>query len=241
MSNRSKRRQRRVTLALKWHYLDNLSPQEIRDRFEAEGIGDYTVSTIRDYLNEEPADEVIEQIEAEHANVRLQIAERQERMFQRAREAESQATEDEPIKRVVPQTTTARERQFVQAWELVEDPDARPDWATGRDVIIRFVDDEREVLEGQQYPVKALDGSPRYTTEFVGLRRDQPDLQGQAMARQEQSSHLQAKGDVLGVYKEQLEIDATHDGSVTVEHDVDEETEKRIGNLFDTLTEETDE
>jgi hypothetical protein len=48
------RRDRRVNLALKWHYLDNLSPEEIRDRFEREGITELTTSTIRDYLNEQP-------------------------------------------------------------------------------------------------------------------------------------------------------------------------------------------
>lgn len=224
------RRDRRVTLALKWHYLDNLSPQEIRDRFEDEGIGDYATSTIRRYLNEEPADEVIEQIEAEHANVRLQIAEREERMFQRARQAESQATEDEPIKRVVPQTKTARERQTVPAWEFVDDPDARPDWATERDVIIRFTDDEREVLEGQKYPIQALDGSPRYTTEFAGLKRDVDDLQGQAMARQEQSQHLQAKGDVLGVYKDRVELEGSLETETTV--GVDDETKELARELL---------
>lgn len=210
-------RERRVTLALKWHHLDNLSAQEVRDRFEAEGIGDYTLSTIRNYLNEAPADEVIEQIEAEHANVRLQIAEREERMYQRAREAESESVEDEPIKRVIPQTKTARERQHVSAWEFVDpDDDDYPEWATDRDAIIRFVDGEREVLEGQEYPLQSLDGSPKYTTEFVGLRRDQPDLKAQAMARQEQSQHLQAKGDVLGVYKDRVELSGVDGNPIEV-------------------------
>jgi chorismate mutase len=36
-------------------------------------------------------------IEQEHANTRLQIAEREERMFQRARQAENESTTDEPI------------------------------------------------------------------------------------------------------------------------------------------------
>jgi len=224
------RRDRRVTLALKWHYLDNLSPQEIRDRFEEEGIGDYATSTVRRYLNEQPAEEVLEQIEAEHANVRLQIAEREERMFQRAREAESQATEDQPIKRVVPQTQTARETEIVNAWEFVEDPDARPDWATERDVIIRFTDEEREVLEGQQYPIQALDGSPRYTTEFAGLERDVDDLQGQAMARQEQTQHLQAKGDVLGVYKDRVELEGSLETESTV--GVDDDTKELARELL---------
>jgi len=48
-------RQRRVTLALKWHHLDNLSVEEIQERFEQEGIGSYVQSTIRDYLNDDPS------------------------------------------------------------------------------------------------------------------------------------------------------------------------------------------
>lgn len=220
-------RERRVTLALKWHHLDNLEVEEIQERFEDEGVGSYARSTIRKYLNEAPADEVIEQIEAEHANVRLQIAEREEQMFQRAREAESESVEDEPIKRVAPQTKTARERQHVPAWEIVgAEDDDYPEWATERDVIIRFVDGEREVLEGQEFPLQSLDGSPKYTTEFVGLRRDQPDLQGQAMARQEQSKHLQAKGDALGVYS--TDINMNVDGDVEHSVELDAETAAAI-------------
>lgn len=220
-------RERRVTLALKWHHLDNLSPREVRDRFEAEGIGDYALSTIRDYLNDAPADEVVEQIENEHANVRLQIAEREEQMYQRARDAEAESVEDEPIKRVAPQTKTARERQHVPAWEFVDaDDDDYPDWATERDVIIRFVEGEREVVEGQEFPLQSLDGSPKYTTEFVGLRRDQPDLQGKAMARQEQSKHLEAKGEVLGVYS--TDINMNVDGDVEHSVELDAETAAAI-------------
>ena len=81
------KREQRVTLALKWHYLDHLNPDEIQERFEETGHGSFAKSTIRQYLNEEPADEVVEMIEQEHANTRLQIAEREERMFQRARRA----------------------------------------------------------------------------------------------------------------------------------------------------------
>jgi len=39
--------ERRVTLALKWHHLDNLSPEEIQERFVEEDVGEYTLSTIR--------------------------------------------------------------------------------------------------------------------------------------------------------------------------------------------------
>ncbi|WP_434531032.1 hypothetical protein ACODNH_05315 [Haloarcula sp. NS06] len=227
MSNRD----RRVTLALKWHHLDNLSVGEIRDRFEAEGIGSYTRSTIRDYLNDEPADAVIEQIEKEHANVRLQIAEREERMFQRAREAEAEATEDEPIVRVVPKTDrVSDDRESPMqwpAWEIVEPSDEDwPEWATERDVIIRFTDDTTDVFPGEEYPLRAVDGSPKYTKEFDGLRRDQDDFKGQAMARNEQSKHLEAKGEALGVYKDRVEVEGSLETDSTVA--VDDETKAAL-------------
>ncbi|PGF16172.1 hypothetical protein CP556_08640 [Natrinema sp. CBA1119] len=220
-------KQRRVTLALKWHYLENLSPEEIRDRFEEEGIGSYARSTIRGYLNEDPADKVLEQIEQEHANTRLQIAEREERMYKRAREAESKSLKDEPIIRVVPKTdTVSTDRETAMrwpAWEIVDpDDDDWPDWAAERDVIIRFLEDETtSVMPGETYPLRSVDGSPRYTKEFDGLERDQPNLEGQAMARQEQSSHLQAKGEVLGVYKDRLEVEGSLETESTVGLDED--------------------
>lgn len=224
-------RERRVTLALKWRYLDNLSVEQIQERFESEGYGSYAKSTIRDYLSEQPKEEVIEQIENEQADVRLQIAEREERMYQRAREAESKAVEDEPIKRVVPQTKYCKKSDGaieMPAWEFVEaGDDDWPDWAEEGDVIIRFLEDETRLVEpGDEYPLRSFDGSPRYTTEFVGLERDVDDLQGQAMARQEQSSHLQAKGDVLGVYQENINM--TVDGDVDYSVELDEETAAAI-------------
>jgi hypothetical protein len=220
-------RERRVTLALKWHYLDNLSVEEIQDRFEDEGIGSYAKSTIRDYLNEEPKEEVIEQIEQQHADVRLQIAEREERLYQRAREAESQAVEDQPIVRVVPKTeTVSNDRETPMSWpvwEVVEPGDEDwPEWAEERDVIIRFRGDEKtRVLPGEEYPLRAVDGSPKYTKELAGLERDQPDRKGQAMARQEQSSHLEAKGEVLGVYSTDINMQVDGD----VDHSVELDTE----------------
>lgn len=232
-------RDRRVTLALKWHYLDNLAPEEVRDRMEAEGYGDYTTSTIRDYLNEEPKEAVIEQIENEQADVRLQIAEREERMYNRAREAESKATEDEPIKRVVPQTgTVPRDRDTPMRWpewEVVEPgDDRRPNWAEDRDVVIEFHDDgrTRRLRPGEEYPLRAIDGSPKYTTEMVGLERDVPDQKARAMARQEQSSHLQAKGDALGVYTEHIELNGAIETESTV--GVDEETKELARELLAT-------
>jgi len=224
-------RERRVTLALKWKHLDNLDIEEIQDRFEETGHGSFTRSTIRNYLNEEPADAVLEQIEEEHANVRLQIAEREERMYQRAREAETTATKDEPIKRVVPKTRVCkseRGRFTMDCWEFL-DPDDEdwPEWAEEGDVIIRFLDDGQEVIEpGDEYPVQAFDGSPKYTTEFAGMKRDVDDPKQQAMARKEQSSHLQAKGDVLGVY--QTDINMTVDGGVDHSVELDSETAAAI-------------
>jgi len=224
-------RDRRVHLALKWHHLDNLDVEEIRERFEREGIGSYARSTVRGYLNEQPKDEVIEAIEQRHADVRLQIAEREEQLYQRARETEMEATEDQPIVRVVPKTERVpRDRKsarFVQAWEIVDvdDPD-HPEWASERDVIIRFTDGETAVGPGEEYPIQAVDGSPRYTKEFDGLARDQPDRKARAMARQEQSSHLQAKGDALGVYKDRVELEGSLETESTVA--VDDETKAAL-------------
>jgi len=224
-------RQRRVTLALKWKHLENLSVEEIQERFEQEGVGSYARSTVRDYLNDEPAEEVLEQIEQEHANVRLQIAEREEQMYQRARGAEADAVEDEPIVRVVPKTDavdTDREGPMPwPEWEIVDidDPDW-PEWATERDIIIRFTDEMTDVRPGEEYPLRAVDGSPKYTKEFDGLRRDQDDLKGQAMARQEQSSHLEAKGEVLGVYKDRVELEGSLETESTVA--VDDETKAAL-------------
>jgi len=224
-------RDRRVTLALKWHHLDNLDVEEIRERFEQEDIGSYARSTVRDYLNEKPKEEVLDAIEQRHADVRLQIAEREERLYQRAREAESLATEDQPRVRVVPKTERVpRDRQNprrVPDWEIVDVDDSdRPEWATERDVIIRFVDGRRSVRPGERYPIQAVDGSPRYTKEFDGLERDQPDLKGQAIARQEQSAHLEAKGEILGAYS--TDINMTVDGDVDHSVELDAETATAI-------------
>lgn len=224
-------RERRVTLALKWKHLDNLDIDEIIERFEETGHGSFARSTIRDYLSEEPADAILEQIEEEHANVRLQIAEREERMYQRARDAESTATKDEAIKRVVPQTRVCkseRGRFTMDRWEFV-DPDDEdwPEWAEEGDVIIRFLDDGQAVINpGDEYPVQAFDGSPKYTTEFAGLERGVDDPKQQAMARKEQSQHLEAKGDVLGVYS--TDINMNIDGEVGVSVELDSETAAAI-------------
>jgi len=140
-------------------------------------------------------------------------------------------TEDEAILRVVPKTERVpRDRETprrVPAWEIVDaDDEDYPEWATGRDVIIRFTSGTRSVRPGEEYPVQAVDGTPRYTKEFDGLRRDQPDLKGQAMARQEQSSHLESKGDVLGVYSTDINLDVEGELDTTVS--LDEETAAAI-------------
>lgn len=238
-------RERRVTLALKWHHLDNLSVDEILDRFEEEGIGSYARATVRGYLNAAPKEEVIEQIEQKHADVRLQIAEREEQLFQRARQAERDATKDEPIVRVVPKTDRVNDdrespMQWPE-WEIVDPGDeARPSWANERDVIIRFTDQTTSVYPGEEYPLRAVDGSPRYTKEFDGLRRDQDDLKGEAMARSEQSQHLEAKGEALGVYKDRVELEGSLETESTVA--VDDETKAALREALQARYEEdTDE
>ena len=224
-------RERRVTLALKWHHLDNLSPQEVRDRFESEGIGDYTVSTIRDYLNEAPADEVLEQIEQEHANVRLQSAERYERLYQRAREAEQRATVDEPVTAMVPQMQTVTQNEDglrVADWERAPPgDDRRPEWADEHDVVVVFVDGERYLSAGEEYPAGARRGGyparpgtlPEFRQATVGIKRDEPDPKGRAMARSEQAKYQEQKGDVLGIYSTDvnLNVDGELDTTVTLD------------------------
>lgn len=223
-------RDRRVTLALKWHYLDNLSAGEIQERFEQEGYGSYARSTIRGYLNDSAKEEVIEQIEAEQADVRLQIAEREERMYQRARDAESMATEDQAIIAMVPKMDCNQtdEKERVSDWEqLPPGDDRRPEWATERDVVITFTDDARWIEPGDGYPAGAKRGRvPEYRKAVVGLERDQPDLKGQAMARQEQSSHLEQKGEALGVYS--TDINMNVDGEMETSVSLDEETAAAI-------------
>lgn len=198
-------RDQRVTLALKYHYLDGLDAGQIRDRFEQEGVGDYARSTIRGYLNDSPKEAVLEQIENEQAHTREQIADRQERLYKRARQSEFEATEDEPITAVVPVTATNdNEAQIeVHDWKFVdvEAPD-RPDWAEEHDTIVRIRTHKKRIKPGERYVVSDMAGDPVYKTRMVGLKRDQPDLIGQRFARQEQREHLEAKGEVLGLYND---------------------------------------
>ena len=209
--------ERRVTLALKWHHLENLSNGEIRQRFIDEGHGEFTPDTISRYLNSKPAEEVMEQIHNEQAHVREQSAERFERKYERARQAEARATRDEPIIAIRPNTARNR-NEFpidVSDWRVLDASDPTfPEWATDRDTIIEFIDGTRSIEVGQQYYPKNPAGEPEYHKEVVGLRRDQPDLNQQRAQRYEQLKHQAEKAEVLGAYEEQHHH--THEGSIAV-------------------------
>jgi hypothetical protein len=221
-------REHRVTCAIKWHYLEGQSAPEIRDRMEQEGLGDYAVSTIRNYLNEQPAEEAMAMIEQVHANTRLQIAEHEQRMVERARQAEFSATEARKRVGMVPRTSTNEGdlATRVDDWRELEpdDPEA-PEWATDADTIIAFTEGRRTIEPGERYPIQSVTGEPIYQQAVVGLERDQPDQEARQQFRYEQSTHLQNKGEVLGVYSEHVEIDATVDGDVDLELGADEKAQ----------------
>jgi len=231
-------RDQRVTCALKWHYLDGLGPAEIQERFEEDHDVELAQSTIRGYLSEEPREEIVEQIEQEHADTRLQIAEREQAMLERAREAERNATRDEPIQAMVPQMARVKESEGtlrVADWETVPPgDDRRPVWADERDVVAIFVDDTRFLEPGQEYPVGARRAGkparpgtfPEFRQARVGIKRDVVDQKTAAMARQEQSQHLQAKGEALGVYSTDINLTAEVEGETTIS--LDEETAQAI-------------
>lgn len=215
--NQQSRYERRVTLALKWFYLDNLDEQEIQERFESEGYGSFTLRTIRGYLKSKPSEEVREAIEEEHANTRLQVADRQEKLYKRAREAEMEATKDEPVKGMVPQTDKvdgrlADPKRIPYGWEEVQPGEEVPDSAPigadpERDTIIRILDDEVTHVEpGRRYPIRNYLGEPEYTVQAVGVRRDIPDSKSRSFLRQEQQSHLEAKGQAMGIYEETINL-----------------------------------
>jgi len=224
-------RERRVTLALKWHHLDNLGVEAIQGRFEEEGIGSYAKSTIRKYLNEEPAEEVLNQIEQEHANVRLQSAERYEQLYQRAREAEQEATRDEQITAMVPQMQTVSQTEEplrVADWERAPPgDDRRPEWADERDTIVVFVDEARHLQAGVEYPVGARRGGyparpgtlPEFRPATIGVDRDVDDPKGEAMARQEQAKYQEQKGEVLGIYSTDINMNVDGEVETTLELD----------------------
>jgi len=195
-------RDRRVTLALKWHHLDNLDVEQIQDRFEREGIGSYTRSTIRDYLAEKPKEKVLEALSVDQAEARAKIADRYEQLYKRARESEFEATTDEKILAVVPATTTNDRDKHIEVndWEFVDldDPDW-PDWAEERDTVVRILPDKRQIGPGERYVMSDMADNPVYTQRMVGVRRDQPDLIGQRFAREEQREHLDSEANVLGL------------------------------------------
>lgn len=230
-------REQRVTCALKWHYLDNLTPEEVRDRFEDHGV-ELTTSTIRDYLSESPKEEIVEQLENEHANTRLQIAEHEQQMAERALEAEARATRDEWVKALEPKMSVVRKEEeplTVSEWERVPPgDDRRPEWAEERDTIVIFTEGDRVLQAGHEYPQGAhrAGGAARAGTfpEFrkarVGIERDVVDEKGAAMARQEASQHLKAKGEVLGTYSTDINLNAEVESEHTVS--LDEETAAAI-------------
>ncbi|WP_135852620.1 hypothetical protein [Halorussus salinus] len=219
------KRERRVHLALKWHHLDNLTPEEIVERFQENGYNITSASTVRDYLNESPKEEIIEQIEQKHADVRLQAAERYERLYQQAREdLETLAVDDEPVTAMVPKMTVNEDDEEVRvsAWERVppSDEERRPEWATDRDVILAFTDGVTYLPPGEEYPVGAERGrTPEYRQVVVGLERDQPDLQQRQFARKEMAGHMREKADVLGVYSTDINLSGELDVNESVEFD----------------------
>jgi len=226
-------REWRVTLATKWAYLDNLEASEIVEKFDRELGIELTRQTIYDYLAEKEAEEVEEQIAQAHANTRLQIADRQERLYQRAREAEANATEERPIQRVFPrveQRRADRDPMEHPEWMFVgPDHDAWPEWATpGKDAPIVFTDDTTTVRPGEKYPVEGLDGEPKYTTELVGVETV-PDEKARAFRRAEQADHLEAKGEALGIYEENINLQAD------VEQSMDDDQQAELLDAIDAL------
>lgn len=217
---RQSKYERRVTLALKWYYLENLDLDEIRDKLLEAGFenphsddGRYSRETIQDYVNSKPGEEVREQIQQEHAHTRLQVADRQEQLYQRARQAETEATRDEPIVGMVPKTKKVDGRlknpkRIPYDWEEVQpEDDDWPEWADpDLDTIIRFTEGSRMIEPGARYPLKNYLGEPEYTKEVKGLRRGEPDTTQRSFLRQEQQSHLTAKGEAMGIYEETINL-----------------------------------
>lgn len=211
-TGRQSKYERRVTLALKWHFLDNLGLEEIQQKFIEQGYGEFTIKTISQYVNSEPAEAVRERIREEHAETRLQVADRLEGAYQRARSAEAQATESQPVYAMAPRTDVLQTDHPITlsySWEAVEPGDEDwPEWAVeGLDKPIRILGGETtQVRPGQTYPVTDVLDNPTYTKELVGIRREMPDLSQQAMLRSEQRSHLEAKGRAMGIYEETINL-----------------------------------
>lgn len=225
------RKDHRVAVALKCYYIDHMEVPEIQERLEEKGLGSYAASTIRGYLNEKPKEEIVEQLEQKHANVRLQSAERFEELRSRAREAEKKATRDEAITATVPKMSVVSHEEEpleVSTWERVPpDDDRRPEWAADRDTVVIFTDGRRSLQAGTEYPVGARRGGrparagtyPEFRTATVGIRRDEPDPKGRAMARKEQARYQEQKADVLGVYETDINMSVDGELETTVELD----------------------
>lgn len=223
-TGRTSKYERRVQLALKWYHLDHLTIPEIQERFEQQGMGSYTTRTIKSYINTQASEEVLEQIRKKQAHTREQVADRQERLYQRAREAETESTKDEPIVGMVPETRSVDGRlsdpkRIPYSWEQISpEDDDWPEWGDpDLDTIIRITDGEEYVQPGHEYPARDYLGRPKYTKQLVGLEREVPDRTSRSFLRQEQQSHLEAKGKALGIYEESIQISGSLDVDTSVE------------------------
>lgn len=210
--------ERRVTLALRWHHLENLDNEAIRQRFIDEGYGEFTPQTISGYLNSEAEDEVLKLIHEEQAHVREQSAERWERKHERSRQAEREATENQYAKalRPVTATNTGDRPIYVYGWDVITADDHRsPDWQQPHDVVVEFTDPgSLKIDPGERYYQADPSGNPEYRTVIVGIERDQPDIGRQQSLRTEQASHQREKATVLGAYEEKHHH--THEGAVAI-------------------------
>ena len=237
------KREQRVTLAVKWFHLDHLEVEEIRERFIQQGYGEFTKRTIRRYLDDSEAEAVREQIREQHADVRLQVAERDEQLYKRARRSEFVATDDEEIVGLQPEwdVNDSLTRTWVRGWQKIgpEHPEW-PEWADpALDTIIDFGAADVKIKPGEKYYLADPVGNPIYQKTSVGLRRDQPDLSERRSARYEQGKHLDAKAKILGAYDDSLTIQ--HEGEVSMDVELPEDV---IGGVVassrDRLTETSD-
>lgn len=219
-------KERRVTLALKWRYLDGDSVDEIRQRFIDNGYGEYTYETVSRYLNEAPSEEVRKQIEEEHADVRLRVIDRHERKHDRALEAERSVTKREEVIALRPESARhAGDTPInVPDW-VVLDESEHPSDATSHDKRIRFTDETRAVQPGEQYYVQDPDGEPIYE-EYVAAVVEVPDDKQQSFLRREQSHHLEQQGEAAGVYEEDINVNMS--GGVDHSVELDAETAAAI-------------
>ena len=223
---RSSQRERRVTLALKWSLIDDCTTKEIQQKFLENGYGEYALSTIRGYLSEEEGDDVLEQITAERAKVRARAIERHERKHKRARESEQDSFEREEVVAMVPVTTTwdGDGPIRVPGWRTL-DPDEYPSEATDHDTRIEFTDEQKTVLPGESYPVRDVDGSPKYKPDVVAVR-EVPDSTERSFLRREQSHHLEQQGEAAAIYEETVNLN--HGGDLSVEINQERVTEENV-------------